>query len=237
MKKILIVSIVSLIFIGCASIKQIPNMGEDKKHIYKKNYEIAKPRFAYVGEEIVKVQDYYITKKKLNKLKAMNDFKLDVGFSEYFGMKDDTYPIVGITDIDNVEHYVVSFPGSLQILRFCITRDGYFSERIIGQMNQILVGSPKVNPKDTKFEIVITENIDASQGYTNYEIVFTGASNNQINLLYREYTSDNMAKQAFYQNLSYPLDAKSIRFKNIVMSVENVSHEKIQYTVTQDNIK
>ncbi len=58
-----------------------------------------------------------------------------------------------------------------------------------------------------------------------------GISDKSMNLLYREYTKDNMAREAFFQNLTYPLATRTIRFKNIQIAVAEVTDDHIRYSV------
>jgi hypothetical protein len=52
-------------------------------------------------------------------------------------------------------------------------------------------------PKNTKFKLVEEEKINVAGGFTNFEIIYTGKTGQSINLLYREYSPDNLARPAF----------------------------------------
>jgi hypothetical protein len=231
------VSLVLLLsLLGCATIRPISTT-ENVNHIYKKNYELGAEKSAYVGEEIIKVMDYYIISRQLNKVRANDDFTVSVfGSGSYHVSKGETFSILGVTEQSDGLQYVIMFPGMIYI-KFCINTDGTISDRLIGQFNQKLVYSPSIVPRNASLSVVSVEEIDASKGYINYELVFTGISENNINILYREYTKEGMAREAFYQNLTYPIDSKSIRFKNILLSVMGVSSEQIDYRVMRDSLR
>jgi hypothetical protein len=53
-------------------------------------------------------------------------------------------------------------------------------------------------------------------------------------MLYREYTPDNLARPAFYQNLTYPKDSSYVRFKQLKIKVNAVTNELIKYIVEED---
>lgn len=55
-----------------------------------------------------------------------------------------------------------------------------------------------------------------------------------INFLYRVYTSEDMARPAFYQNLTYPRNAKSIRFKSIKINLIDINEERVAYSVVEE---
>ena len=44
-----------------------------------------------------------------------------------------------------------------------------------------------------------------------------------------------MARPSYYQELTYELGQKTIRFKNLIMSIHNVDNEKIEFIVISDN--
>lgn len=225
----------SVLTSGCVSVRAV-NMAPTKSdHVYEKNYHIGTEKTAYVGEEIVKIKDYYITTQNLSKLRADSDFTLEVfGQNTYRGNKNEQFTILGQSD-DELSNYLISVP-TMPMIRFCIDKYGAMTDRLIGNMNQVLAISPNLQPVDTRFRQVIVQAVDQNAGYVNFEIVFTGISDKSMNLLYREYTKDNMAREAFYQNLTYPLTTKTIRFKAIQIAVAEVTDDHIRYSVTTDGL-
>jgi hypothetical protein len=49
-----------------------------------------------------------------------------------------------------------------------------------------------------------------------------------------ELSGGNMARAAFYQDLTYNKKQKTIRFRNLTIDTEEVNNEKIVYKITQD---
>ena len=78
------------------------------------------------------------------------------------------------------------------------------------------------------------ETNDTHAGDVNFEILFEGKTGTALNFLYREFTSEDMAKAAFFQNLTCPVDSKTFRFKKIRIGIVDVTDEKITYTVLED---
>jgi len=64
------------------------------------------------------------------------------------------------------------------------------------------------------------------KGMANYELLYGGKNDVSINATYREFTPDNLAREAFYQNIVYQPDAKQIRFNNILIEVHEATNEK-----------
>jgi len=82
---------------------------------------------------------------------------------------------------------------------------------------------------------VSEEKINLKAGYLNYELLYGGTDGKSIIINYREYTSDDVARPAFYQNLVYESKAEYIRFKNIRIRVHEATNEKIIYTIERDD--
>lgn len=90
-------------------------------------------------------------------------------------------------------------------------------------------------PTNTTFKYSETKRTEIeAKGYINYDMVFTGRSGDQLNFVYREYSKDDLARQAFYQNLTYSAAEPMIRFRNLRIRVERVNNEGITYTVFED---
>lgn len=71
-------------------------------------------------------------------------------------------------------------------------------------------------------------------GESNFEILYSGRDSDSLRFQYREYTSDNMARDAFSQALTYPRDATTIRFRDYVMEVESVDADSITVRVISE---
>lgn len=93
----------------------------------------------------------------------------------------------------------------------------------------------RTEPSDLIFSMASNKvNEIEAKGYINYEIVFTGKSSNQLNFVYREFSREDLAKQAFFQNLTYSAEERHIRFRNLLVRVDRVNNEGISYVVLQD---
>lgn len=99
------------------------------KRILEKNYEISTLQKAYVGEEIIKVKDYWVTHTTQNKLRCLNNFHLYSSSSAiYSGLKGDTYNIIGTVINENRRLYLIKFPNPDLILAYGITEYGYWAD-------------------------------------------------------------------------------------------------------------
>jgi hypothetical protein len=161
------------------------------------------------------------------------------------GSENEPLEIIGTIQVDRNNYLLVRSLVQSHLIGYkflvLFTDDGHFTgsialERISDQ--GVIVHETKgqigIRPVNTTFELVKDETIDTKAGFTNYEIIFTGVTKDTINLLYREYTSDDLARPAFYQNLTYPVDALFIRFKQLKIKVLYVNDESIKYAVVED---
>lgn len=91
-----------------------------------------------------------------------------------------------------------------------------------------------VEPESTRFLSARTTEVNVENGYLNFEIVYTGKSGSTLNLMYREYSKDDVARTAFFQNLSYESSVSIIAFKNVKMEVVSATNEAITFYVRAD---
>ncbi|MAV75646.1 MAG: hypothetical protein CL691_03385 [Cellvibrionales bacterium] len=100
--------------------------------------------------------------------------------------------------------------------------------------NGDILGLRKISPTQNKFEYIEHEEVDTTHGYKNFELIYSGSNKESLFISYREYTHDNLARPAFYQQLTYPISSKTIRFKNFLIEIKNVSSELIEFIVIED---
>ena len=74
------------------------------------------------------------------------------------------------------------------------------------------------------------------EGGLNFDITFTGIDASVMRFTYREFTSNDMARPAFFQDLTYPLSSRQIRFRDIQIEIASVTAEGVTYAVIADNL-
>jgi hypothetical protein len=230
----LVTVIASLILLSsCATITPVSKTASTSTHTFVKNYSLGEAKKAYIGEEIIKVKDYYVVKSPIVSARAENDIEVKGGFTSAPMLKGTIYRVVGEMEDNGRKLKIITSP--LNNIRIALTETGHYADIAIGHMNQRVIGV-SFEPSDAKFAYLQDESIDSSRTFINYEIIFTGISDQALNLLYREYTPDNMARSAFFQNLTYPRDSKTIRFKQTLIRVDTITNELISYTVLEDGL-
>jgi hypothetical protein len=156
-------------------------------------------------------------------------------------LNGNNYSIVDITDIKG-ETYGLLIDSEGNILSKTIYNDDH--DNLMVSQNADL--TPK-NAKFTRSTVPIpckrtaqnddTQDDSLIYGIENYELLFGGINNVTLTMTYREFTRDLLARPSFFQNLVYETSAKEIRFKNIKISIIEVSNEKIVYRVVEDGLE
>lgn len=238
--------------LGCGDIKVVPDkpfeLSSVNHHKYIKSYTIGKQQTAYIGEPIVKWQHLFEIKDIIgDKYISKSDFTLkgeylkrDM-FSHNIDIKSttqDAYSRFGTTNYNNIEYSVLGKINSENEYYLLIDNNGVLNKQVLIDENldrKLLSKTVQASPNNVMFSKVAIEKVKQSEG-TTHEIIFGGVNNITLSATYREYTPDNLARQAFYQNLVYQTSAEVIRFRGLKIKIHDVSNEKITYTVLEDDL-
>jgi hypothetical protein len=229
-------SLALVFFSGCYKNVRPPvsyHLGTER--IFQKNYQIGQKQEAYVGQPIVKVKDYQVERHSLNNMLASDDFVVSGGIVTISGNKNTGYPIKGEITLGGEIFIVLDIPGPPKSYGVLIRKDGTVHNKVLNN-NIVMIYSFKVLPPDLKFTPSNEETINKKAGYLNYELIYSGTDGKSLTVTYREYTGDDLARPAFYQNLVYESSNRRIRFKDIVIEIHEATNEKIVYTVISDGL-
>jgi hypothetical protein len=238
------ISIISLM--GCISITPCGSKYYGTDHVVNRDYELGIRKTTYIGEPMIKVKDYYVSKYSAKTVSPNVD--LTIVHKALFGTGEHTfyaleqYNIMGTTVQGNASFHVIRIlPNDPNSFLLLISESGevggesLFRNPTYGiyQKNWFKF---KVNPSDAKFIINDIAKTDTSQGYENYELIYTGKDKDSFRITYREYSPDDFARTAFFQDLTYPSDAKVIRFKGYKVFVDEATSESITFTAEEDGM-
>jgi len=248
-------------------------------YFIKTNYQLNKVEVSHIGSPMLKVEGIVekhstvdTTKETITATRIPNarlirpnkDFSITSSFQTRKFLvqndlrtikfsKQDTFTIMGTTEIDRKSFSVISNPKTNY--QFLLDENGILlNGRFIDHSNYILLDeNMKIEPIRVKFEKnlipVAGKFMDSTHkeymaeiqypGITviNYELIYGGKDLTGLHIVYREYTKDKIARQAFYQNLNYERNAKTIRFKNTVIEVISADNQKITFRVVKDDIE
>jgi hypothetical protein len=232
--------VIVVLISGCAhTAKPTRSDATNFKEVKLKNYSIGTKSTVSVGESLVRVKNYTVL-ELMSSMQATSDFNLSGGLMDVAvnvnGRKGQKFDIVGEVEANGKYIKAIKIPGSRLV--FGIYSDGKFSgiAASFSYMTSPIKGVNiyKVTPEHTRFIPAKTTHVLEDYPYENMEITYSGMSGNGIHLLYREYSIKDLIRPAFTQELIYPTDSKSIRFRKYKIKIHNVTPEIFIYTVVEE---
>jgi hypothetical protein len=234
MKKLLAIAFASAL-VGCASVQYETGpsfLGSERQS--ERSYVIGQSTSAFVGNTMIRVQDFRVDRYSSQEVEITNTFNMSgFGLNRQFS-EGERFRLGGRTLLNDQE-FQFFIVGTYGIL---FDQNGSVQDRVLNLMAYpptFLVYNYENNGGPGSVSPVINEQINVSGDGQNYEIIYSGTDGNSINLIYREYTDRNLARESFFQNLTYPASSDSIRFRDLLIDVERVSSEEIVFTVVQDD--
>lgn len=228
----------------------------NKKYYVLKNYIPGVERTAFIGQSMITVSDYMaITELKTYKgihFKPSKAHQLIVKHENKFGkvvetiipLDNNEYEIDLSTNIQNLKYYIVRITDSngntwgLLIDDKNMISDKYIVNNEMNRYHKIISITPSVG--GISYAGTVEDTVDREPRYVpadlNYELIYSGLNKVAVNITYREFTRDNIARAAFFQNLSYEPGSKQIRFRDTLINIEEITNEKIRYTVVSDGL-
>ena len=121
-----------------------------------------------------------------------------------------------------------------------IKDDGSLHNHVASQVNnnEIVQVVWDLSNSDSSARVTreIEKRIDVKNGYENFELLYTGVNAAGLNLTYREFSPEGMARVAFFQNLSYSADSNLITFKKYKIAVERANSREIVFKILEDGM-
>jgi hypothetical protein len=232
---------------ACATpLKPVETQKVDEQRKFVKNYKLGEQMTVNVGDSIIKLQDYWLEISESPVVVSNKTVSVKRGRVDLTLLADQKYPIKGKLTSNGIEYLVVVPPLALLsneashlFFAVLVGPDGALHSQVaIGSsrtgsfvMGQ---GTYEISEPTAKITRETTQKITSTKGYENFEILYTGTNSNGLNLTYREFSPDGLARVAFFQNLSYEAGAKSITFKKYRIAIERATSESITFTILAD---
>jgi hypothetical protein len=236
------------VFTGCVSVVPPSQQLSDLKTEEVKNYKLNEEYSVNVGDPVIVRRSYlYKIAEKDDRAVASKDFKLTIKLAlmhdiSCVGRKDEELLVEGTTTIKGEKYFIV------KVGQINGSDVGALVDAITGQVSKIGVGQNAFGswvttavsgvvsePADVTFSPAKSIEIDQSKPYENYQIIYTGLSGENVTFVYREFTPDDLARPAFFQNLTYNLaESKVIQFRKLQMQVSEATNEGIKLKVLSD---
>lgn len=246
--RIAIALLIAVAVSACGTVQQTPTTVYSQpvvksEHKFERTYELGVPMQAYVGEQMVRVQDYHVTEAQSGttstQLSATENFTLKIPpFMKVQVTPGEPIVVTGTTERDGRRYRVVQLSAPTTYgLRFLIDDSGAFEGSALNLGGSKMGWSYKPTPDTVRLVPAKSETrVDTAKGFVNYELVYSGTTKDSFQLLYREYTQADMARPAFSQTLVYDKDSGTIRFRKMQIDVQEASNELIRFTVIDDGL-
>lgn len=229
----------ALCLTGCTTpLQRVSDQSLGEKHVFYKNYQIGQPKTVSVGDQIVRVEDYFVEEYESQVVSPTKSVTLTGGIVSTSLQAGKKYKFLGFLTYDGVRYGVADSESTHKVL---IRPDGSLHNRVVAphqfeQSGQYIQVAYTMEISDPSTRIIRDAEARTNQkkGYENYEILYSGKSGNSMHLTYREYTPDGMARAAYQQPLIYEANAKSITFKKFQITVHSATSNDITFTVADD---
>jgi len=266
-KKLTLFIIPILLIGGCAksdekwiellNITPMDESNRPEKVKYRKSYALNQRKTIYIGDEIIRVQTFWLHPHTKAIISENIDVKCatTIKKASYFDvckLTANTYPIKGTILFD--EKNQITGSGKTFYLLPCVSEedesnngiptygllmneDGKISNKAIYHYYYQMLWLPPfiavTPPNDSRF----ADELAVSDISPNYVLVYAGKNNVSLNISYKEYTADaTMARPSFFQDLTYEANAKQIRFKDFILQIHEATNEKLDYSVIEDGL-
>lgn len=225
---------------GCATIQPVSSVPVQatSSHRFEKSYTVGQEHVAYVGQPIAKVKDYWETTSQADALAADRSASMRLPpFARLAIPEGSPARVIGTTSRDGATYRVIVLSNpEAAVLRFLLNDDGTLQGSAINLMGDRMGFSYMPEPSNLRFVAKSFTQLDSKRGFTNFELVYSGATKESLNLLYREYTPEDMARPAFTQNLTYDRGSSSIRFRELQIRIVGADNEGLRYVVEADGM-
>lgn len=236
-----------VVFTGCTGVEPPKPIYDDFKNIGGKaqtktkttnevstNYKVGILKKCNVGNEIIYTKNY----NKLVTEKFDEAIKFKALINSSYTQVGKIYSISGISLSNNSNYFIFLFEDNHGMYKYLkINSDGYVvSNHLFGSFGQVVTNDYFSLSGQKIFEHSTATEVDELilKGSFGRELIYSGKDGNNIKVSYREY-KDDMARPAFFQNLTYNLkESDIIRYKNYKIKVHKATNEEISYTVLED---
>lgn len=216
---------------------------------YSTNYKLNEIRTVYIGQEIIKFEKYT---EEISSIQQVNvpenifgDYagkgKIEVDASVYQISKKILYDDKNSIGDCGQTFYLLEAKPNRDDWRwaFLVGEDGQIYEKALYSFLGSKVWIPPTLSVTPKTILSIHPLIKVIPGFNgdSFELIYTGKNNVSLNITYKEYTVDKLARPSFFQNLTYEANAKQIRFRDFVLQIHESTNEKLVYSVIEDGLK
>lgn len=206
---------------GCASVPPPP--APVVSHIANRSYEPGQLKTTNVGEAMVQVEDYYARTSGYGGWTATSAFSASNGFSTYAFQPGVIYATAYRREVGGNSYDVLT---------------SFMDPVLVDQTGRVAKVGAAMGPltsdlRDTGNRLVRYDSraIDTTLPFKKFELVYSGRSGDTIRIAYREYSPQDLARTAFFQELTYSVSEPLIRFKDLEIEVSEATNSSIKFVV------
>jgi hypothetical protein len=226
-------SAAALLATACASVDVTP-VGQAQvrsEDVQRRNYRLGEPREVVVGQPIVQVQSYRLTRQEAASVVASADFVIEGSGFRIAGRKDEQFPVRGTTEVEGQLHYVVPIAG----YEFFVSPEGVVHRDVKTEAYAWKIATQaEVTPPEARLVPRESRKVSGEGAYANFELLYGGSDGRAIQVTYREFTPDDPTKPSFFQSLSYDTSSDVIRYRDFVVKVLEATNQTLSYVVVSD---
>lgn len=218
---------------GCASVDVVPLDAQAPTHeeVRERSYRLGEAQQVYVGQPIVAVKTYRVSRRASASVRASEDFALVGADFRIAGRKGEEFPVRGVTEIDGVRHHVVPIAG----FEFFVADDGSVHPDVKTASYRWKISSKaRMEPPTARLVPQDSEEVTTEGEYANYELIYGGSDGDKIQATYREFGPEDGSRPTFFQSLSYDAGADVIRYRDLVIEVLEATNQAISFKVVAD---
>jgi hypothetical protein len=221
----------TVLLASCATSLPMTQPSIEVTHVYEKNFSLNMEQSAAVGQDMLRVKDYCLDKTTENAWEAKEPFEV-AALITTLKFHAGIFPIDGRKEVGGQVYDLVHLtPYNGGTLPFLVDSDGHIAK--VMNAVELAADDVRILPANFKMSKALKTKVDSSQGYTNFELIYTGQSNGTLHISYREYSPDDLARTAFFQELNYSSGQRAIRFRDIGIQVTSATNEQIVFKVVE----
>jgi hypothetical protein len=236
-KTVLVQLAIVLALTGCATPTVLAPTFSEPYRLVEKNYSIGVRQRAAVGEPVIKLKDYYLERRTHITVRPTHDILMTREAPPNLTfLAGRAYPVTKTLAVGGVEYFVVPETTN-PALAALVHPDGRIYPRplaLLGESAGLAWSDFEIRPEFARMLRDTEDRVVKSKGYSNFELIYNGSTGGSIFLTYREFTPEDLARTAFYQNLTYNASIGTIRFRKFRFQVHSANNETIEFTVLED---
>jgi hypothetical protein len=226
--------ICALLLTGCATADPVASQ-TTVREISERSYRIGEPQTTIVGDVLIRVRHYFVEDAGVTSVQANKDFRVRGGGFDIPFEEGQNLEVAGSRTIDGARYFLVPVEASQLgiggVVSLQVDEDGRIYKKIL---DGGAIFTFRADPIDGRLIPVEQTAALKSRPFENYEIVFNGSDGQAMRFTYREYSPDDLARTAFFQDLSYPISARTIRFRKLQLDVLGLDDGSITFSVRSD---